>query len=527
MARGTGMTEGQLLMKTDLLHRLGASVLLLAALAGCSPTEEPLGFSGPYLGQPPPGSEPRLFLPGVVSTNNIDDCVGILEEGRVCVFSIRDKGTFSMFMENGRWSRPAEVPWKNERGTTDFTVGPDGRTVYFQSYRFTGPGDEKREGNSWVVEWTGGGWTEPFPLPPPVNTEEYSEWYPSAAPDGTVYFFSTTRPDSKNGDIYRSRFRDGVYLDVELLPAPVNSDYYEVDPVISPDGNYLLFGSGRPGGYGLLDLYVSFLTTDGRWTPPVNAGPGLNPFSIPTRMSVTPDGKYYFFPSRSETEVWKGEEVVNPDIERWGDVDVYWVDTTFVSKLMARNLGKESAASMVARDYRVHGIRSATTLLARLHNEERDDLVFELSEFMVFLGDLLREGQDSEAEQLYQALLRTIPEDFRIRQGYAMTCIMNGRTREGSDLLHEAWKRHPSLRPVDDFMIPFQLRMMGRTDDELAMLRFLVSERPESVYANFDLVQALERGGRIQEALEYCKKVLELNPSFEDAVRMREKLTHS
>ena len=57
-------------------HALVLSVLLAlvsSAACGPAPEEEPLapGFpalSGPYLGQAPPGSQPELFAPGIVST---------------------------------------------------------------------------------------------------------------------------------------------------------------------------------------------------------------------------------------------------------------------------------------------------------------------------------------------------------------------------------------------------------------------------------------------------------------------------
>jgi tetratricopeptide (TPR) repeat protein len=463
-------------------------------------------------------------MPGLVSTNYADHCIGFLDGGRACVFSIWEKGTFFVYEEDGRWTHPVRVPWENERGATDFTVAPDGRTVFFQSARSTSSDDEKRESNTWKVECTGDGWGEPFPLPQPANTAEYHELYPSVAPDGSLYFFAVSRPDTRIGDIYRSRFVNGEYLEAERLPVPINSDYYEVDPVIAPDGSYLLFGSGRPGGYGLLDLYVSFLREDGRWTHPVNAGPELNPFSIPTRMSITPDGKYYFFPSSSDTGVLKGEDVVSAHVERWGDYDVYWMDTSFVADLRAAHLERQSAAVEVAREYRERGVFSAATLLSQLHDNHQDDYFFELSEFMTFCGDLMSAGKTEEADILYTTLLDTILDEYRIKQGYAVTCILNGRISRGLSLMKEAWVQFPSLKPVDVFMIPFQLRKKGRGEDELAALRFFACEYPDSAFAQFDLAAALERFEYFEEAREHCARALDLKPDFEAAIEMRERL---
>ncbi len=498
--------------------------LIFMLLAVCTEKDNFLVYRGPYLGQSPPGSEPQLFMPGLISTNYIDHCIGFLKEGRVCVFSVWEKGTYSMYETKGRWTQPEKVPWQNEQGATDFTVGPNGKTVYFQSARHTTPDDKKREGNTWKVEWAGDGWTEPVPLPSPANTEEFSELYPSVAPDGSVYYFTVSRPDTRIGDIYRSQFVDGMYLEAERLLYPINSDYYEVDPVVAPDGSYLLFGSGRPGGYSLLDLYISFREEDGSWTHPVNTGPDVNPFCIPIRMSVSPDGKYFFFPSSHDTDVPKGEDVISPNIERWGDYDIYWMSTDFIKDLRDQYIGKKSAAGRIALEYEERGIQSAATMLNELFNTKQSSFYFELSEFMFFCGDLMTAGKSEESEQLYVALLESFPEEFRIKQGYAITCIMNRQVSKGLDLMKEMWNQFPSLKSEDLFMISFQLRRMLRKEDELAVLQFITLEFPGSGLDYYNLAEAHEHYGNIKEAIRYCTKTLELKPDFEDALEMRKRL---
>lgn len=499
--------------------------LILMLFTGCTEKDDLSIISGPYLGQNPPSSNPQLFMPGLISTNYIDHCIGFLMEGRVCVFSIWEKGTYYLYEKDGRWTQPEEVPWQNEQGaTTDFTAGPDGNTIYFQSRRPTSPDDENRETNIWKVEWTGDGWTEPIPLPSPANTKEFSESYPSVTPDGSVYYFTGSRPDSGIGDIYRSKFVGGRYLEAERLPSPINSNYYEVDPFVAPDGSYLLFGSDRPGGYGLMDLYISFRREDGSWTPAFNTGPELNPFCIPTRMSITPDGKYFFFPSRHETDVPKGEDVVSLNIEKWGDYDIYWVGTGFINELRDQYMEKKSAAEMIVLEYREQGILSAATLLSELYHTKQDSYYFELSEFMVFCGDLMTEDKSADSEKLYLALLKLIPDEFRIMQGYAITCILNGQVSQGLDLIKEMWTQFPSGKSEDMNIITFQLRRESRMEDELAVLRFITHEFSDSGLAHFWLADAFEHYGNIEEAIKYCTRVLELKPAFKDAVEMQKRL---
>jgi len=493
-------------------------------MPGCKGKDDVPGYGGPFLGQSPPGSAPQLFMPGLISTNHINHCIGFLKEGTVCVFSVWEKGVFFMFEKDGRWTEPEQVPWQNEQGPTDFAAGPDGNTVYFQSSRPTSPDDTKQETNMWAVEWTGDGWTDPVPLPSPANTEEYAEIYPSVDQDRSVYYFTFGRPDARDGDIYRSKHVDGKYLEAERLPDPINSDYYEVDPFVAPDGSYLLFGSARPGGFGLMDLYVTFRREDGSWTNPINTGPELNPFCISTRMSVTPDGKYLFFPSRYETDIPKGEDYTSSNVIKWGDYDVYWVSTDFIRELRNTHSGKESAAGMIAEEYEEKGIQSAGALLNELYRTKQDSHYFELSEFMVFCGDLMADGRSEESEQLYRALLKSLPEKSRIMQGYAMTCIMNGQASKGLNLIKEMWAQFPATKSEDMIIITLQLRRKSMEEDELAVLEFITREFPDSGLAHFWLADAQEYYGNIEEAFKNCTKVLELNPEFEDAVEMRRRL---
>jgi len=502
-------------------------VLLGLFFSGCSKHEEYLDYTGPYLGQEPPGNEPQLFMPGLISTNYIDHCIAFLNGGKVCVFSIWEKGTFYMYEKDGRWTQPKKAPWQNEPGaTTDFTSGPDDRTIYFQSRRPTSADDEIQEINIWTVEWTDEGWTEPVPLPEPANTKDYSEAYPSVDPDGSVYFFTRTRPDSRDGDIYRVRFIKGEgYVEAERFEDPINSEYYEVDPFVAPDGSYLLFGSDRPGGYGLFDLYTSFRRDDGTWTHPFNAGPTFNPFCMPTRTSVTPDGKYFFFPSHQHTTVPKGEEVKSSDVDRWGDYDVYWISTDFIDEIRERNLNKKCAAEKIRREYLNSGLSSAEALLEELYSREKNDYYFELSEFLVFCGELIAGNSFDQADKFYETLLSVFPEDSRIMLGYSVACILNGRTAYGLELMKIFWSQFPDRRSEDVFMITYQLRNKSKKEDELEVLKFFTRELPDSAYAFFNLAEAYGFYGDTEQAIENCKKALELKPDLEDAAVLLETLT--
>ena len=82
------------------------------------------------------------------------------------------------------------------------------------------------------------------------------------------------------------------------LGTPVNSPYPDYDLSISADGLSLFFGSIRPGGYGIIDLYVTRRsTTSDPWGPLVNLGSTVNSPYIDTDPSLSTDGLSLFFRS--------------------------------------------------------------------------------------------------------------------------------------------------------------------------------------------------------------------------------------
>src|SRR5690606_19856807 len=52
--------------------------------------------------------------------------------------------------------------------------------------------------------------------------------------------------------------------------------YNSIQPFITSDGNYLIFSSDRPGGYGKYDLWFAPLRADGSLGQPVNLGEEIN-----------------------------------------------------------------------------------------------------------------------------------------------------------------------------------------------------------------------------------------------------------
>jgi cyclase len=95
--------------------------------------------TGPWLGQEPPGMQPEVFLPEVMSHGERGVCSGFLDNGTVFVFKQLSPKTDWKFepvyfieFENGKWTDPVVAPF-SDLFPYNFTVAPDGKALYFAS----------------------------------------------------------------------------------------------------------------------------------------------------------------------------------------------------------------------------------------------------------------------------------------------------------------------------------------------------------------------------------------------------------
>lgn len=155
-------------------------------------------------------------------------------------------------------------------------------------------------------------WQQAQPLSTKINTPNFNEGAQSISPDGKYLFFTgCNRPDGLGRcDIYVSR-KEGLEWGKAInLGKSINSEYWESQPSISPDGSTLYFVSNRPGGIGSYDIWKSTLTEEGQWTNPVNLGPSINTSYDENTPFMHADGKTLYFASNG----WPG----------FGDKDIFW-----------------------------------------------------------------------------------------------------------------------------------------------------------------------------------------------------------
>jgi hypothetical protein len=243
------------------------------------------------------------------------------------------------------YQQPVPVPGRiNTAGAEDSPfISPDGKTLYF----FFTPDvnvpvqEQVRDGVTGIymsrlenAEWT---------APARVALEDPG----TAAGDGCelvraeVMWFCSVREGYTGVHWFSAEYQNGRWQDWKL--EDFDPEYQVGEFHISPDGTALYFGSGRPGGRGGLDIWVSHLA-GGVWQEPINifavntdsneGWPALNPTG--DELWFTRD--YGVWRSRNVNGEWHQAELVvsplagEPSVDSAGNV--YFVHHFFTGDSM-------------------------------------------------------------------------------------------------------------------------------------------------------------------------------------------------
>jgi len=259
-------------------------------------------LAGSYMGQQAPGMTPEKILGDVLDHNF---CSVFSPDGDEFYFTHYDPDTNAcsiefMTMTDGVWSAPEVASFSSDFTDNDIAMSVDGNRVVFRSNRpLSGQStDEQRDSlYLWTSVRTDTGWTDAEAVAFNGRTD-IPGGYPSLTHDGTLYFTTKELEDPGPKDIHRSRSIDGAFAAPENLGDTANSPYGEGDLFVSPDGSFLIVSCyDHPENIGgeSLDLWVSFRTADESWTAPANLGPPINTEYGENCPAVSPDGRFLFF----------------------------------------------------------------------------------------------------------------------------------------------------------------------------------------------------------------------------------------
>jgi hypothetical protein len=259
-----------------------------------------------YFGQTPPGDKAVKFAPDIISLSNRDEInITFSPNGKECYFDAGD--IYYTNYENDIWTEQEKEPVFDGFKFPTFSL--DGKKMYLIKYS-----SDWKTSDIWVSERTAGGWAEPQILPEPFNSSSKDAGCTETL-DGDIYFSS-----NRSGSL-------GIWCKqassdkADRLGTIVNSPSAG-DPCIAHDESYLIFLRNREGSSTFEDFYISFKSTNGEWTAPLNmeeSGAGINLVNYSVGSpSLSHDGKYLFF---------------NRHIPSTGASDIYWVSTSIIDTL--------------------------------------------------------------------------------------------------------------------------------------------------------------------------------------------------
>ncbi|MHB8053932.1 MAG: hypothetical protein ACYDH3_01575 [Candidatus Aminicenantales bacterium] len=254
----------------------------------------------PYLGQTPPGTEPVIFAPGVISKGNIHSRLVISPDGREIFWNTVDMKTFSaqiLSVEcvDGKWTDPQPPSFAREGDTQSPLFSPDGKRLYFNL----------NSGAGWTVKYvekTKEGWS--------ASRNDGFLWNGSSSftKTGRAAFSAGMKTKVWDTGIFEAGFTTDGYFDIEPLPEIINvPKAIDYTPFLAPDGSYLLFASNRPliGDKEELYIHISFRNADGTWSAPGKM------IQIQARFpSLSPDGKYLFFCGDDGNIYWVNAKII-------------------------------------------------------------------------------------------------------------------------------------------------------------------------------------------------------------------------
>ncbi len=302
-------------------------------------------LSGPYLGQKPPERTPELFAPSILSAGGSENKIAFSSDGMEFCYSFYTGGRrkigpyrkgFMMYshVKNGRWEDPKEYPFTPDRRARYLFFSPDGKRIYFNSYK-----DKKVSSKIWYAERQNREykWSEPKEID---FGEDYRDksglggMYPSVATNGNLYYAMYI--DGGNGYIYVSNNLNNKYSKPEKLSDSIN-DSDAGHPYIAPDESYLIFDRKN-------DLYISFRDKNGTWIKAQTMGESVNTIYDERRAFVSFDGKYLFFTSNRLNPELPDEALTLKKVQQLANIPengyqrIYWVDAKIIEELKPKYL---------------------------------------------------------------------------------------------------------------------------------------------------------------------------------------------
>ncbi len=159
-----------------------------------------------------------------------------------------------------------------------------------------------RNEDFFVSDRKGNEWSKAKGIDGDINSN-FNEGAQNISQDGEwLVFTGCNFPEGLGScDLFFSSLTKKGWSTPENIGQPVNTEFWESSPCLSPDKRELYFSSNRPGGYGGKDIYVSRRMPNGRWGEPENLGPKINTAGDESCPFIHADNQTMYFTSNGLT----------------------------------------------------------------------------------------------------------------------------------------------------------------------------------------------------------------------------------
>lgn len=211
--------------------------------------------------------------------------------------------------ERNNWLKPEGISNLNTKNNEAVLfLSNDGNKL------FIAMDSQQDDGDIYMSTLDNNVWGLPEKLIGDVNTEAWED-NSSLSPDGKTLFFSSTRAGGFGGkDIYMAKLLpNGSWSNVKNLGDKINTPLDDDAPFIHYDGRLLLFSSKGHNSMGGYDIFKTYLNLkDSTWSTPENMGYPINTPADDNHYVLSPSGETGYY-SLGRTD-------------GYGDLDIYTVE---------------------------------------------------------------------------------------------------------------------------------------------------------------------------------------------------------
>ena len=200
---------------------------------------------------------------------------------------------------------------------------PGDTALYFTSRRQhykkakRSPYDNKFFEEVYAASRMGEDWDSARYMGKPVSIKNHNTAAVGLSQDGTILFVYQGHKDG--GAIYQSEWKTDKWTSLKPVNAKFKSKWRETTISVSPDGKTFFFVSdNEKETLGGKDIFMSRLNASGRWDNPVNTGNDLNTVYDEEAVFLSPDGNTLYFSSKGHNTMG-GYDVFKSDRNDLGE----------------------------------------------------------------------------------------------------------------------------------------------------------------------------------------------------------------